>query len=116
MNKLKPARKKRSSPFAKNLKEILEARGITQRGAAELAQVGVAVINDWLSGSIPHDHEAVLRLCRGLKTDFQWMLTNTHTETKIKEMSIQEIFETENDPAFSGIFQIEAKRLKRRKE
>lgn len=114
--KQKPVRKKRRSPFAKNLKEIMEARGITQRGAAELAGVGVAVINDWLAGSIPHDHEAVLRLCRGLKTDFQWMLTNFHPDSKVQEMSLQEIFETENDPAFSGIFQIEAKRLKRRKE
>ena len=116
MSKTKPVRKKVASPFAKNLKRILDERGISQRGAAEIAQTNVAVINDWLGGAVPHDHGAVLRLCKALKCDFQWLLTDSHTETKIQEMTLQEIFETESDPAFSGIFQIEAKRLKRRSE
>ena len=90
---MKPARKKIGSPFAKNLKQILEERGLSQRGAAEIAKLNVAVINDWLNGSIPHDHDAVLRLCKGLKCDFQWILTSSHSEIRAKEMSLQEIFE-----------------------
>lgn len=71
----KPIRKRVDSPFAKNLKNILEERGISQRAAAEIAGVNSATINQWLSGSQPNDSMAVLKLCKGLRCDFQWLLT-----------------------------------------
>ena len=48
----KPARKKVQSPFAKNLKSILAERGLSQKAAAEIANVTPATLNDWLSGSV----------------------------------------------------------------
>lgn len=116
MNKVKPTRKKIPSPFARNLKKILEERGISQRGAAEIAGVNVAVLHDWLNGSVPHDHSAVLKLCKALSCDFQWLLTDTHAQIEAKDFSISEIFDVQDDPDYSGIFMIEAKRLRRRSE
>lgn len=112
----KPKRKRIATPFAENLKKILDDRDVSIRGAAEIMGINQAMVHSYLNGTQPHDALAVLKLCRALKCDYQWLMTNTLPETKLKEMSLQEIFETENDPAFSGIFQIEAKRLKRRKE
>lgn len=73
----KPARKKIQSPFAKNLKLILTERGISQKAAAEIANVTPATLNDWLAGSVPNDHIAVQRLCRALGCSFEWLLTGS---------------------------------------
>ena len=117
MEKLnKPKRKRVSSPFAGNLKKVLDERGISIRSAAQICGVNQASVHSWLNGTQPHDVNCLLKLCKAVKCDFQWLLTGTHGQAKVQEMALQEIFETENDPAFSGIFQIEAKRLKRRKE
>jgi transcriptional regulator with XRE-family HTH domain len=110
----RPARTRVVSPFAANLKTILAERGVTMRGAAEVAGVNHSVVNDWLAGSQPSDPMAVLRLCRALKCDYQWLMTGTHPEATVKEMALNEIFEVKDEPDFSGIFVIEAKRLKRR--
>lgn len=112
--KNKPARKRVQSPFAKNLKQLLHERGISQRGAGEIAGVNVAVIHDWLNGSQPNDPMAVLRLANALRCDFQWLLTGTRSQRDAKNISISEVFDIQDDPAFSGIFVIEAKRLKRK--
>ena len=113
-NSRQPRRKRITTPFAQNLKKILQDREVSIRGAAEICGVNQAMVHSWINGAQPHDLIAVLKLCKALKCDFQWLLTNSHPQVSIKEMSLQEIFEMENDPAFSGIFQIEAKRLKRR--
>ena len=111
-----PRRKKTDIPFAKNLQKVLKERGLSQRAAAEIAGVSVTTINDWLSGTSPANLEAVLKLCRALKTEFQWMLTGTRDSVDTKDLTLSEIFDIQDDPAFSGIFKIEAKRLKRRNE
>lgn len=111
----KPIRKRVESPLAKNLKAILEERGISQRTAAEIAGVNSATVNQWLSGSQPNDPMAVLRLCKGHKCDFQWLLTGSSPErSNPSEIGLTELFDIQNEPDFSGIFMIEAKRLKRR--
>ena len=111
-----PRRKRISTPFAQNLKQTLEERGLSIRGAAEIMGCNPAMVHSYLQGTQPHDSLAVLKLCRALKCDYQWLMTGTHPETTVSEMSLKEIFEMESDPAFSGIFQIEAKRLKRRSD
>lgn len=80
----KPARKKIQSPFAKNLKAILAERGLSQKAAAEVANVTAATLNDWLAGSNPSDHLAVQRLCRALGCSFEWLLTGAETNTTVK--------------------------------
>jgi transcriptional regulator with XRE-family HTH domain len=106
--------KTKKSVFAKNLKQILAERGISQRGAADLAKTNPSVINDWLSGTQPLNLDSVVLLCRALKCDFQWLLTGTRSELISKELSLSELFEVQAEPSTSGIFMIEAKRLKRR--
>lgn len=110
----KPARKKIQSPFAKNLKAVLAERELAQRAAAEIAGVAPAVLNDWLSGAVPADHLAVQRLAKGLGCSFEWLLTGTEGRSDFKNISMSELFDIEDDASFSGIFQISAKRLRRK--
>lgn len=110
----KPTRKKIQSPFAKNLKLILTERGISQKAAAEIAGVTPATLNDWLAGSVPNDHLAVQKLCRALGCSFEWLLTGSDTKVESKEISMTELFDSEPDPSFSGIFEISARRLRRK--
>jgi hypothetical protein len=110
----KPARKKIQSPFAKNLKAILHERGLAQRAASEIAGVSPAVPNDCLAGSTPSDHLAVQRLAKGLGCSFEWLLTGVEGRLDPKSISMSELFEIEDDATFSGIFQVSAKRLRRK--
>jgi transcriptional regulator with XRE-family HTH domain len=89
-------------------------RGINLKAAGELAGVSPAVAHAWLNGGMPHDLNAVAKLARALKCDFQWLLTGTRNEISAKDLPLSELFEIEDDPAFSGIFLLEAKRLRRR--
>ena len=115
MAKRKPARKRIESPFSKNLSSILEERGISQKTAAAMAEVTPATMSDWMSGNtLPHDHTKIAKLCLALGCDFQWILTGTHSRADLKDISIAELFDGEDDPMFSGIFEISARRLKRK--
>lgn len=110
----KPARKKIQSPFSKNLKAILDERGLSQKAAAEIAGTTASTINDWLAGSQPADLLSVQRLARALKTDFEWLLTGVQGRINIQDIAMTELFEGEPDPSFSGIFEISARRLRRK--
>lgn len=109
-------KKKVESPFGKNLKAVMTERSLSVRSVAELAGVSHSVVQDWLAGTVPHDHQAVAKMTDALKVDFMWILTGIHSRTDVKGMSLSEIFDVQPDPAFSGIFVLEAKRLKRRGE
>lgn len=111
----KALRKKVESVFAKNLKTILNERGISQRAAAAIADVGTSTVNDWLAGVNPNDLQAVHKLAKGLQVDFAWLVLGIVPERiKTNEMALNEIFEIEIEPNLSGLFLLEAKRLKRR--
>lgn len=114
--KRKPARKKIESPFAKNLKLILLERGVSQKAAAAIALVSEATISDWLQGVQATDLSCVLRLAKALNCDFQWLLLNEPSRPMTDSISMSELFESEPDPSFSGIFEISAKRLRRKKK
>lgn len=113
-SKPRPIRHRVSSPFGENLKKILKERGITLRQASRIAGVNAATLHSWEFGGAPQDLSAVLKLCQELKVNFQWLLTGTAESTNLREATLSELFEMENDPTFSGLFMIEAKRLKRR--
>lgn len=116
MNNKRPARKKVESPFAKNLKAILTERGISQTAAASIAGVSPATLNDWLHASaVPNNLISIQKLCRAMNCDFEWLLTGSQSKVDFKEIALTELFESESDPSFSGIFQIEAKRLRVKK-
>ncbi len=110
-NKQKPKRKKTDSPFSRNLNAILLERSITQKQAATLMGVAVSVVHDWMNGTYPNDPSALLKLCKALSCDFQWLLTGVQSQLKTKA-NLTEVFDIHDDPTFSGIFMIEAKRLK----
>ncbi len=109
-------KKKIDSPFGKNLKAVMTERSLSVRGIAEIAGVGPSVVQDWLSGTNPHDYLSVSKISHTLKIDFQWLLTGTHSQVNVKNLSLSEIFDVQPDPSFSGMFIIEAKRIKKRGE
>jgi transcriptional regulator with XRE-family HTH domain len=112
--KRKPIRKRVESAFATNLKNLLKERGLNLKTASHLAGVNPAVIHAWVNGGQPHDLNAVAKLAEALKTDFQWLLTGMNSKLELKNLALTELFDVQDDPTFSGIFLLEAKRLKRR--
>lgn len=111
----KPVRKKIESPFAHNLKLILKERALAQKSAADIMGVSVSVVNDWLQGVQPHNHNAILKFCRAMNCDFQWLLTGERSHSVTGSKNLHEFFDVQDDPLFSGMFVIEAKRLKIKK-
>lgn len=111
---LRPKRKRLDSPFAKNLAKVLKERAVSQRAAAELAGVPVSVVNDWLAGAVPHDLTAVQKICRSLKIEFEWVLTGERSNLNMTDVPLSEIFDFNDEPDFSGFFEISARRLKRK--
>ena len=112
--KQKPIRHRVESPFGENLKKILKEKGMTLRQAAKIAGVNPATLHSWEHGGAAQDLNAVLKLCQELKIDFQWLLTGTSGSADLRDATISQLFDMENDPTFTGLFMIEAKRLKRK--
>lgn len=104
------------SPFSENLRKVSEERQLSQRAIAEIAGIPLSTLNTWLNGAIPTDHMAVLKLCKALSLDYQWLMTGEVSNSRVGDLRLDQIFSIEDDASFSGIFQIEAKRLKRRKQ
>ena len=111
--KIKPARRRVESAFASNLQSVMKKHRLTQRKVGETCGVSVAVVNDWLSGAQPHDLNAVLKFCKAMKCDFKFMLTGEKSE--LSDLALSDIFDIEPDASFSGMFIIEAKRLRPKK-
>ena len=57
---------------------------------------------------------AILKLCNATGEDFQHLLTGVRKDLKVGTLKLEDLFEVEAAPDFSGLFLIEAKRLKRR--
>ncbi len=111
-SKNKPIRKKVIGPFAQNLATVLRERELSQRNAADIAEVPVSVINDWLAGSQPYNLFAVQKLCHTLGIDFEWILTGQKAKGKDLSLEYSDIFEVIESSNFSGLFEISARRLK----
>ncbi len=107
-------RPKGPSIFSKNFKKLLEEKKVTIRKAAEICGTSPSVISGWCNGSVPNDPTALLKLCQELGADFQFLMTGVPSST-IPANRIGELFEIEEVPDFSGVFLLEAKRLKWRK-
>ncbi|MGK5087020.1 helix-turn-helix transcriptional regulator [Bdellovibrionota bacterium FG-2] len=112
--KVKPRRKRLATPLAANLQAVLEERKITIRAAAQLCGISPSVLHEWVNGAQCNNPPALLKLSQALGFDFQWALTGQRSEQVKSGAALAEMFDIQNDPAFSGIFMIEAKRLKRK--
>ena len=108
-------KRKKDSVFSKNLKKVLDERSINQKTAADLAGIKKNVLNDWLAGTTPQDLQAVQRLATAINCDFEWLVTGTTSKKhKVDELPLTQLFDIETDSTFSGLFLLEAKRLKRK--
>ena len=79
-----------------------------------LAGTSPSVISGWTAGATPNDLSGILKLCMELGADFQHLMTGVPSSA-IPANRLSEIFEVEDSPEFSGVFLLEAKRLKWRK-
>jgi transcriptional regulator with XRE-family HTH domain len=113
--KKRAPRKPLDSPFRKNLQGLMKEKGLTAKKVAELSGVSPTVVQNWLTGSVPHNFLAVASLSNALGVDFQWLLTGVHgAAPTVNALSLAELFDIEPDPSFSGMFMLEAKRLRRK--
>ena len=108
------SKKKGALELSKNLRAVLEERKLSFKAGAEICGVAQSVFHGWVNGTQCTDPAALLRFCESLRVDFQWLQTSKRSTFNSADLSIKDIFEIENDPTVSGIFLIEAKRLKRR--
>src|ERR1022692_613768 len=109
----KKRQRKGNLPFARNLRKLMQDRGLSQKEICKQTGIKTTTLNDWLGGTAPSDLIAVAELCRVLKVDFQVLLLGSRPEHEYEEKSLHELFDVQDSPEFSGIFLIEAKRLNR---
>lgn len=110
----RPTRRKVTSALAKNLRSVLRERNLSLKAGAEIAVVAQSVFHGWLNGTQCNDPNALLRFCESLRVDFQWLMTDRRSNLKPADLNLKDIFDIEEDATLSGLFMIEAKRLKRR--
>lgn len=103
-------------PFAKNLKSLMKERNLSQRKLAALAGIRPSTINDWLSGAVPNDLNAVAKLANILQLDFQVLLLGYNPNIQSTSNNVRDFFDIDDDSEFEGVFLIQAKRLKLRKK
>jgi transcriptional regulator with XRE-family HTH domain len=101
--------------FSKNFKKLLEEKGISVRKAAEIAGTSSSTVSGWLNGVNPADPSVILKLCEALGADFQYILTGKVSLT-FTPNRLNELFDIEDAPDFSGLYLLEAKKLKWRKK
>jgi transcriptional regulator with XRE-family HTH domain len=102
------------SVFSKNLKTLMAEKGLSSREIGRICGVAPSVVSQWLAGSSPSDALAVLKLCQKTGADFQFLMTGLSSLLG-KPGRLNEIFDVEDAIDFSGIFLIEAKRLRWKK-
>jgi len=102
------------SPFTKNFANLLRENKCSHRRAAKIAGVAPSVISGWTAGSMPNNPVALLRITEELHADFQFILTGVSTNP-VSKNRISEIFDMDEHPELTGIFLLEAKRLRVRK-
>ncbi|MBK8202619.1 MAG: helix-turn-helix transcriptional regulator [Bdellovibrionales bacterium] len=72
--KLKPKRRRKRdgpTPFQINLSRLIEERGLTYAGIAEITGLSQSTVFGWANGASPIQIDAIHRLSKALKIDFQ---------------------------------------------
>lgn len=102
------------SLFSKNLVEVLKSRNISQSQAAKLAGVSLSTLNGWTAGAAPSDMKAILRLCKSLDLDFQYLLSGERSGLALSKIPIEELFKVEESASFDGFYQVSFKKMVRK--
>lgn len=105
----KPKRKRVDTGFGNRLRILMSQRGLTHRQVAGMIDANISVINDWLSGSQPHDVQRVAVLATRLGVSLEWLLVGT--EGKQPVLTLTDLFDEVPAPELSGTFIISVKRL-----
>lgn len=101
-----------SLPFRQILAALMKERGLTLKQVAQLADVSISVVQNWLEGKNPHDLKAVARLSKGLGISFKSLLLG-EAEVNHRPATISELFEEQQ--WFDGYAKITINRLIPRK-
>ncbi|PCI26302.1 hypothetical protein COB52_06115 [Candidatus Kaiserbacteria bacterium] len=117
MKKKSSKLKNKPSPFTVNFNAVTKERGLSVRALAAILEVPESTAHDWLQGVQPTDMGPLVRLCATTGVDFQFLMTGTYSKASDPaSIPLTQIFDTSEEEAFSGIFEISARRLKRRQE
>lgn len=109
VNERKSRRRRVESTFGKNLKATMQRRNLTHATVAEMAGVSVSTINDWVSGTIPHDLQRVGMLAQRLGVSFRWILLGADED--YREPTLADFFDELPADHLTGLYRIEARRL-----
>lgn len=95
-----------------NLRKVLLDRQMSARAGAALAGVAQTTFTSWVNGSaLPMDFRALQKFCTGAGVNLEWLLTGKIETPKANDAG--EIFEiVPGEPALSGVYLIEAKRVR----
>lgn len=93
-------------PFARILAQLMKDRRLTIKAVAELAGVRTSVVQNWLSGAVPHDLFAVNRLSSSLGISFKEFLLGEQEGKNIKGVS-----SFDECDLFDGICHVNIKRM-----
>lgn len=97
-----------SLPFGGILTKIMEERHLTLKEVAALSGVSVSVVENWLSGSNPHDLKAIDRLSQKLGVPFKKLLLGV-AETVDAPTALTDLFDEQD--FFDGLARIKIQRL-----
>ena len=90
----------------------MSEKGLSSRDVCRITGgTSPSVVSQWLSGSQPSDPSVVLALAQATGEDFQYLITGVRS-TPMSGLRIEDLFNMERDADFSGVFLIEAKRLR----
>lgn len=110
----KPKRKRVDTGFGRRLRMLMSQRGLTHRQVSAMIDCNISVVNDWLSGSQPHDIQRVALLATRLGVSLEWLLVGT--EGKQPVLTLGDLFDEVPAPELSGTFIISVKRLVSKKK
>lgn len=107
------SKKGQTTEFQKNFNEVLKARGLTLKMAAELAEIPLTTVAGWTEGSSPNDLAAVARFCQKLGIDMLWLCSGLKASTDLSKIPLDQLF-MEEGTGWDGIFRLKATRLVRK--
>lgn len=104
-------RKKTSSPLGQLLTELLTAKKLTNRAAAQIAGVSATSIQDWKNGVSPTDFIGLAKLADHLGVPLRFLLTGEHEPASDdREITLSEVL-ADGGELFSGICEVKIRRL-----
>lgn len=113
MSKTSGRRRRKSgfTAFQTNLESVRVERKLTLRQLADLAQLPHSTVFGWVNGASPYEIDAIYRLSKALKVDFQWLMVGQKAIHDSSGLDLEDFFEEDPGNEFEGIYRIRATKM-----